>query len=231
MGTTNITQPLQIAMARMKQQSNSDYNRMQNSYKTLEVEKDNQRNISCRLVEIKPSELVARYGDKNRFLQTFHVNNQITYTNDEQRCHFGTAPTLALVSKAYGQQTTEEWLIYQIVDLSEFCKLKSKLTSTQVKQTAQLIMHAYGYLKVTEIMLYFRRFKFGQYGRFYGSVDAMIILDCIKKFCNERRDAIHEQLKRAEEEERERQRRGCISWEEYQRRKKERENATAKDSE
>lgn len=204
---------------------------MQNSYKTLEVEKDNQRNISCRLVEIKPSELVARYGDKNRFLQTFHVNNQITYTNDEQRCHFGTAPTLALVSKAYGQQTTEEWLIYQIVDLSEFCKLKSKLTSTQVKQTAQLIMHAYGYLKVTEIMLYFRRFKFGQYGRFYGSVDAMIILDCIKKFCNERRDAIHEQLKRAEEEERQRQRKNAITWEEYQRRKKERENATAKDSE
>lgn len=204
---------------------------MQNSYKTSEAEKDNQRNISSRLVEIKPSEIVARYGDKNRFLQTFHVNNQITYTNDEQRCHFGTAPTLAQVSKAYGQQTTEEWLIYQIVDLSEFCKLKSKLNSTQVKQTAQLIMHAYGYLKVTEIMLYFRRFKFGQYGRFYGSVDAMIILDCIKKFCNERRDAIHSQRKREEEEERERQRRGCISWEEYQRRKKERENATAKDSE
>lgn len=204
---------------------------MQNSYKTLEAERDNQRNISSQLVQIKPSEIVARYGDKNRFLQTFHVNNQITYTNDEQRCHFGKAPTLAQVSKAYGSQTTEEWLIYQIVDLSEFCKLKSKLTSTQVKQTAQLIMHAYGYLKVTEIMLYFRRFKFGQYGRFYGSVDAMIILDCIKKFCNERRDAIHEQLKRAEEEERERQKRGCISWEEYQRREKERENATAKDSE
>lgn len=204
---------------------------MQNSFKTSEAAKDNQRNISSQLVHIKPSELVARYGDKNRFLQTFHVNNQITYTNDEQRCHFGKAPTLAQVSKAYGSQTTEEWLIYQIVDLSEFCKLKSKLTSTQVKQTAQLIMHAYGYLKVTEIMLYFRRFKFGQYGRFYGSVDAMIILDCIKKFCNERRDAIHEQLKRAEEEERERQKRGCISWEEYQRREKERENATAKDSE
>lgn len=204
---------------------------MQNSFKTSEAAKDNNRNISSQLVQIKPSEIVARYGDKNRFLQTFHVNNQITYTNDEQRCHFGTAPTLTQVSKAYGIQTTEEWLIYQIVDLSEFCKLRSKLTDTQVKQTAQLIMHAYGYLKVTEIMLYFRRFKFGQYGRFYGSVDAMIILDCIKKFCNERRDAIHAQLKRVEEEERERQRRGCISWEEYQRREKERENATAKDSE
>ena len=204
---------------------------MQNSYKTSEAAKDNNRNISSQLVQIKPSEIVARYGDKNRFLQTFHVNNQITYTNDEQRCHVGTAPTLTQVSKAYGIQTTEEWLIYQIVDLSEFCKLRSKLTDTQVKQTAQLIMHAYGYLKVTEIMLYFRRFKFGQYGRFYGSVDAMIILDCIKKFCNERRDTIHAQLKRVEEEERERQRRGCISWEEYQRREKERENATAKDSE
>lgn len=231
MGTTNITQPLQTALARMKQQSNSDCNRMQNSFKTSEAAKDNHINISSQVVVVKPSDVVERYGDKNRFLQTFHVNNQITYTNDEQRCHFGKAPTLAQVSKAYGIQTTEEWLIYQIVDLSEFCKLKSKLNSTQVKQTAQLIMHAYGYLKVTEIMLYFRRFKFGQYGRFYGSVDAMIILDCIKKFCNERRDAIHAQLKRVEEEKRERQRRCCISWEEYQRREKERENATAKDSE
>lgn len=204
---------------------------MQNSFKTSEAAKDNHINISNQVVVVKPSDVVERYGDKNRFLQTFHVNNQITYTNDEQRCHFGKAPTLAQVSKAYGIQTTEEWLIYQIVDLSEFCKLKSKLNSTQVKQTAQLIMHAYGYLKVTEIMLYFRRFKFGQYGRFYGSVDAMIILDCIKKFCNERRDAIHAQLKRVEEEKRERQRRCCISWEEYQRREKERENATAKDSE
>lgn len=204
---------------------------MQNSYKTSEAAKDNNRNISSQLVQIKPSEIVARYGDKNRFLQTFHVNNQITYTNDEQRCHFGKAPTLAQVSKAYGSQTTEEWLIYQIVDLSEFCKLKSKLPPTQVKQMAQLIMHAYGYFKVTEVMLYFRRFKFGQYGRFYGSVDAMIILDGIKKFCNERRDAIHMQLKKEEEQKRERQRRGCISWEEYQRREKERKDAAAKDSE
>lgn len=204
---------------------------MQNSFKTSGAAKDNQRNISSQLVEIKPSELVARYGDKNRFLQTFHVNNQITYTNDEQRCHFGKAPTLAQVSKAYGSQTTEEWLIYQIVDLSEFCKLKSKLTSTQVKQTAQLIMNAYGYLKVTEVMLYFRRFKFGQYGRFFGSVDAMIILDCIKKFCNERRDAIHRQRKKEEEQRKERQMRGCIPWEEYQRIEKERNDASAKDSE
>lgn len=204
---------------------------MQNSFKTSGAAKDNQRNISSQLVEIKPSELVARYGDKNRFLQTFHVNNQITYTNDEQRCHFGKAPTLAQVSKAYGSQTTEEWLIYQIVDLSEFCKLKSKLTSTQVKQTAQLIMNAYGYLKVSEVMLYFRRFKFGQYGRFYGSVDAMIILDCIKKFCNERRDAIHRQRKKEEEQRKERQMRGCIPWEEYQRIEKERDDASAKDSE
>lgn len=203
---------------------------MQNSYKTSEAARDNHISISSQVVEVKPSELVARYGDKNRFLQTFHINNQITYTNDEQRCHFGTAPTLVQVSKAYGSQTTEEWLIYQIVDLSEFCKLKSKLTSTQVKQTAQLIMNAYGYLKVTEIMLYFRRFKFGQYGRFYGSVDAMIILDCIKKFCNERSEAIHRQRKVEEEQAREQQMRGCISWEEYQRKEKEREDATEKDS-
>lgn len=64
-------------------------------------------------------------------------------------------------------------------------------------------------------MLFFNRFKQGKYGRFYGTVDPLVIMTALQEFLRERSDAIvlHERerqrLKRVE------MNKGNVSYEEY----------------
>ena len=73
----------------------------------------------------------------------------------------------------------------------------------------------FGYLKISELMLFFHWFKSGKFGRFYGSVDPLVITTSLRDFMKERVRVIEkyeqEQREKAEEESRKRK----ISWEEY----------------
>lgn len=136
-------------------------------------------------------------------------------TADADRCFNGTAPSLGLVNAAYGNGTSEEWLVYQLTDLSEFSGSRDKLTPRQIGQLAELIAADYYYLSVAELMLFCRRFKMGRYGRFYGSVDPIIITGSLRQFVRERAEAIdayeHEQERLRREEEM----KCAVTWEEY----------------
>ena len=48
----------------------------------------------------------------------------------------------------------------------------------------------FGYLKMTEVMLFIRRFKVGRYGTFFGNVDPLVIMDSIGKFLIDRNNTI-----------------------------------------
>ncbi len=122
-------------------------------------------------------------------MQTFHVNRQMELTGVPERCHFQNAPTLWTANLAYGYGTAQEWLAFQIADLSEFSGARDKITDGQLDQIVQLITEDYGYLNMAEIMLFCRRFKKGMYGKFYGTVDPMAIMDGLNEFCRERKEA------------------------------------------
>lgn len=107
-------------------------------------------------------------------------------TKSASRCHFANAPTLWTINQAYGFGTAQEWLIYQITDLSEFSGARSKITDRQIDQVVQLITDDYGYLNMAEIMLFCRRFKSGCYDKFYGVVDPIAIMQGLSEFCKER---------------------------------------------
>lgn len=51
---------------------------------------------------------------------------------------------------------------------------------------ASMIIESYGYYKLTEFMLFFQKFKRGEYGKFYGAVDPMQILQALDEFHKER---------------------------------------------
>jgi hypothetical protein len=64
-------------------------------------------------------------------------------------------------------------------------------------------------------MLFFHRFKAGHYGRFYGSVDPLVITTALRDFCKERAEAWVKRVQQ-EREQREKENAGnAISWEEY----------------
>lgn len=139
------------------------------------------------------------YGTKEQFLRDYNPDVQMQICTDSEVCFFGAFPTLAKL-KGYGTNTPVAWLLPQLFNLSEFCGCKDKLQPNQIKECAMLITANYYYLKVSELMLFFFRFKSGRYGRFYGSVDPLIIMQALKDFVKERNIAIdrHEQEKAAE---------------------------------
>lgn len=110
------------------------------------------------------------------------------------------------------------WLIPQLYDLSEYCGCKDKLRGRPLEQCASIIALEYFYLKVSELMLFFHRFKSGRYGRFYGAVDPLVITTSLRDFIRERNDAyaVHEQEKRKAREKEERKGKVLMSYEEYQ---------------
>ena len=102
-------------------------------------------------------EMRQRWDTRNSLLQTFHVDRQMELTKDPERCFFQNAPTLWNVNIGYGFGTAQEWLAYQIADLSEFSGARDKITDRQLDQIIQLITDDYGFLNMAEIMLFCRK--------------------------------------------------------------------------
>lgn len=131
--------------------------------------------------------MVARYGDDAmRFIELFNPGRQDSYTRDIARTYGGKAPQLFAVGEAYGRGTARSWLMLQLRDLSEFAGCREKLPIAKLEELASIIIREYGFLKLTELMDFFRRFKAGSYGKFYGAVDPMVITCALREFMRER---------------------------------------------
>lgn len=149
------------------------------------------------------------------FMERMNPQAQLSVCTDDDRCFFGDFPTLLGLEKQYQKATPISWLVAQLLDLSEFCGCKNKLDDYQLRQCAFLIYREYGYMKTSELMLFFVRLKSGHYGEFYGAVDAIRIMAALRKFKQERGDAyFHHDSELAQQRITE-GKRGAITWEAY----------------
>lgn len=165
---------------------------------------------------------IERYGTRTALLNTFHVAEQSRHAASPERCITGAAPSLIVANEAYGEGTAEEWLMYQIVDFGEYVGARDKITTTQLRQLCQLIVQQYGWLKLTDLELFFQRMKQGTYGRFYGAFDPQQFMQCFRPFLDERNNILTRKYEREDRERREHQFEGCITIQEYRRRYPER---------
>ena len=133
--------------------------------------------------------LTVQYGNFSKFLVAFNPDMQYELSADVEDCFFGYYPTLARLDREYCNTASIQWLNIQIYNLNEFCGCKDKMSPQQVLDCARTISTMYYYLKVSELMLFFFRFKAGFYGKFYGSVDPMVITTALSQFCKERGEA------------------------------------------
>ena len=127
--------------------------------------------------------------------------------------YFGTAPSLALLNHAYGSNSSAMWLLPQLFNLSEFCGCREKMDEQQAIELARIITSEYGYLKASELMLFFYYFKAGRYGRFYGSIDPLIITTALSEdFLPERERAIERHEKELKDAEDKRKHQEYMQW-------------------
>lgn len=96
-------------------------------------------------------------------------------------------PTLYTLQNTYGDKVTLPFLTWFLVDLNEFCGCRDKMGERQLEQVAMMIITNYGYMSVTEVMMFFWWLKMGKYGVFYGNIDPMRIMSALMEFAQDRR--------------------------------------------
>ena len=134
--------------------------------------------------------LRSRYRTEAEFINTFSPNKQYSYCTEIRRCYMGKAPSLVTVKEAFGKGTAQSWLAFQLRDLSEFSGAKEKLGIGQVDDITEVIISQFAYLKVTELMHFFLLFKSGKFGKFYGVVDGLAIMEALREFIQERNEMV-----------------------------------------
>ncbi len=164
---------------------------------------------------------IEKYGDRQDFMVKFNPAKQVMQCADVKDCFFGEAPTLSTINLTYGKMTAAMWLVPQLYDLSEFCGCKDKLQGKQLEECAKVIAMEFSYLKVTEVMLFFHRFKSGRYGRFYGSVDPLVITTSLRTFLEERMSEYDMMERQKSKERMMKEREEAVPYEDYLKMKEE----------
>lgn len=159
--------------------------------------------------------LMKGYGSKGDILTNYNPDYQLKICNDLDGCFFGNHPTLAELKNIYGNNTPVMWLMPQLYDLSEYCGCKDKLQGKPLEQCAGVIATEFYYLKTTELMLFFYRFKSGRYGHFYGSVDPLKITTSLRTFIEERACEIERKEQQLREEKERESKKTAMSYQEY----------------
>lgn len=146
--------------------------------------------------------MIKRFGDSESFLKKVSPSTQTSFASHPDNAVMGDYPTLIDLKQAYGKNFAAIWLVPQIDNLTLFTGAKN-ITEQQHEELAKIIAAEYGYLKVTELLLFFHRFKAGHYGRFYGSFDPMVITCALRDFIKERNIFIdqYEREKKGREDE------------------------------
>lgn len=158
----------------------------------------------------------TRYGNAEKFLNTFNPDMQVATARYAERAYFGTAPSLETVCLGYGEQTAIVWNCIQLENINLFAGVKEKMPVARQRELSRLLMAEYPYLKVTELLLFFHRLKCGRYGRFYGMVDALFITSALVQFMEERRTETKRFLAtRMKEDKPEEKTSGGITYQEY----------------
>lgn len=159
--------------------------------------------------------LRSRYRDITAFTEAHSPARQLSLCHNPEACFFGDFPTLSELRQAFNVSAAF-WIVPQLVDLSQFCGAAGKLQDNSLEQCAELIAQNYSYLRISEVMLFFYRFKLGRYGRFYGAVDPILIMQALQDFVRyDRSRAIDDRLSALQRQRAEAAARQACTYEQY----------------
>jgi hypothetical protein len=148
-------------------------------------------------------ELNQVYKDCSNFLIINNPSNQYLCLENEKAAYLGKSKSISKIKLGYGVKICETWIMSQIENLNEFCGVKDKITPIQNLELSRLIISEYGYLKASELMLFFAKFKTGHFGKFYGVIDPIVITNAVNEYLKERMAKRNKYLAEIEKEKKE----------------------------
>lgn len=134
-------------------------------------------------------------------------------------CVTGNYPALSELNVRFANKNAgTAYLLCHINNINEYAGTDKKMDVQTRAECAATLYENFYHLKVTEVMLFFQRFKGGRYGKFYGSVDPMTIGQAAWSFLAERKRLLEKaEVIRQREREREEKEHdtNCITRDEY----------------
>ena len=156
-----------------------------------------------------------------KILKDFAPNLCAKFANEAlERCFSAKTYTLTqLRLNCAGLQNS--WLSAQITYLNSISGA-TQMTEMQMMMLVSNISQTYGYLKITELMVFFFQLAGGKYGKFYGAVDPMQIMVDLNEFMKYRSVMLNkiESERRSEERNKMLSNPKCITREQYEAQKK-----------
>ena len=156
-----------------------------------------------------------------KILKDFAPNLCAKFANEAlERCFSAKTYTLTqLRLNCAGLQNS--WLSAQITYLNSISGA-TQMTEMQMMMLVSNISQTYGYLKITELMVFFFQLAGGKYGKFYGAVDPMQIMTNFCEFMKYRSVMLDkiESERRSEERNKMLSNPKCITREQYEAQKK-----------
>lgn len=130
------------------------------------------------------------------------------------------APTLTYLDLCFGNGSSTMWLVLWVSSVFASCGFVQGQVTDQMKvDTANSIKQEYYYLKVSELVVFFKKFIAGKYNVFYGTPNPQVITKSLVSFINDRESVVESvEARRAKEKERcdrERESRNSVTFEDW----------------
>ena len=190
-----------------------------------QIEKEKSCNLPERQawLDKRKDEIIALHGDAKEFALRFNPDIQVSCALNLERSLTGNAPTLRQLEYAYGVKGIRAWFSIQLENLNKFVGVANKMTVEQMQMLADIFIVKVPYLKASEILLFFYKFKSGDLGELYGSVDPLKLSTSLNEFLKWRSFELDKVYQRQREEKRrldiEHRKINAITREEYEEKK------------
>lgn len=161
-----------------------------------------------------------RTRELDNLLVAWNPERQTEIAADAESAFTMQCPTLSELRRDYGGNAPIMWLAAQLYDLCEYTGAR-KMDAPQIEATARTLYADGYYMTLAEWQLFLARAKAGRYGKFYGAVDAMALGTWLQSFKRERDDAHERRIRRENAARIDAGRANAVTYEEYQRRKRE----------
>ena len=130
---------------------------------------------------------VQKWSDPSEVERTFSPTHWGYTLSNPERAYMASCPTLAAFDRLYGEGCAEDWVCTQITVLFAASSSREKGLADGIRLFSSAFAAEVRQYKLSELMLFFARYKSGKYDNSYASFDAKRIGNAFfKEFLKER---------------------------------------------
>lgn len=128
---------------------------------------------------------IAKYSNFNTIVEHYNPDIQNVILDNKDKVFKKGIPTIKMISDIHGIGNTKLLIRGHLLKLEEFTGVKLA-SEVAMNELSDIIVRQFGYLKITEFILFISLFKSGKYGKFYGVFDTVVITEGLNKYSKDR---------------------------------------------